>query len=47
MRQFNHALAKQSLNPAGAVLIDTCDSTRFVGLHIGSKELQNGTKFIL
>ena len=47
MSQFNDALAKQSVNAVRGVLIDPSDSARFEGLHIGAKELQNGTKFLL
>ena len=47
MSQFNDALAKQPINPVRGVLVDTSNSTRFEGLHIRAKELQNRTKFML
>ena len=47
MSQFDDALAKQPINPVRGVLIDPRNSTRFEGLHIGAKELQNRSKFML
>jgi hypothetical protein len=47
MSQLDDALAKQSVNAVGSVLVDTSNSTRFERFHIGAKELQNGTKFML
>jgi hypothetical protein len=47
MSQFNDALAEQSVNAVRGVLIDTRNSTRFERFHIGAKELQNRSKFML
>ena len=47
MSQFNDALAKQSVNPVRGVLVGPRNSTRFERFHIGAKELQNRTKFML
>ena len=47
MSQFNDALAEQPINAVRGVLVDTRNSTRFEGLHIGAKELQNRSKFML
>jgi len=47
MSQFDDALAKQPINPVRGVLVDTRNSTRFERFHIGAKELQNRSKFML
>jgi len=47
MSQFNDALAKQPINAVSGVLVDTRNSTRFERFHIGAKELQNISKFML
>ena len=47
MSQFDDALAKQSVNAVRGVLVDPRNSTRFERFHIGAKELQNRTKFML
>jgi len=47
MSQFDDALAKQPINAVRGVLVDPRNSTRFERFHIGAKELQNRTKFML
>jgi hypothetical protein len=47
MSQFDDALAKQPINAVRGVLVDSSNSTRFEGFHIGAKELQNRSKFML
>jgi hypothetical protein len=47
MSQFDDALAKQPINAVRGVLVGPRNSTRFERFHIGAKELQNRTKFML